>query len=101
MLKVPTLLAIEKGLGVVKTFKLETSLSIANQVLFNNEGKIYRYNTDADIVKEWFDLRLNLYTLRKEHMLAKLKKDYEMLRNKVRFIKAVINDEVNIKKVKR
>ena len=34
-------------------------------------------------------------------MLAKLKKDYETLRNKVRFIKEVINDTINIKKVKR
>jgi len=34
-------------------------------------------------------------------MLAKLKKDYETLSNKVRFIKEVINDTINIKKVKR
>jgi len=52
-------------------------------------------------MKEWFNLRLNLYVRRKEHMLAKLKKDFETLRNKVRFIKEVINDEVTIKRVKR
>ena len=34
-------------------------------------------------------------------MLAKLKKEWEMLRNKVRFIKAVIEEEVQIKRVKR
>ena len=43
-------------------------------------------------MKEWFELRKQLYTLRKEHMLAKLKKDYETLHNKVKFVKAVINE---------
>jgi DNA topoisomerase-2 len=52
-------------------------------------------------MKEWFVLRENLYHRRKEHMLAKLKKEYETLRNKVRFIKEVINDTINIKRVKR
>lgn len=45
-------------------------------------------------MKEWYALRQNLYVMRKEHMLAKLKKEFETLRNKVRFIKAVINEEV-------
>ena len=34
-------------------------------------------------------------------MLAKLKKEYEILRNKARFIKAVIEDEIIIKRVKK
>ena len=34
-------------------------------------------------------------------MLAKLKKELEILRNKVRFIKAVIEDEITIKRVKK
>ena len=34
-------------------------------------------------------------------MLAKLKKEHEILRNKVRFIKAVIEDEIIITRVKK
>jgi len=30
-------------------------------VLFNADGKIYRYKTEEDIMKEWFILRENLY----------------------------------------
>ena len=101
VLKVPKLLEIEQKEGIVKKFKLQTSLSASNQVLFNDKGQIYRYNTEEDIMKEWYSLRQNLYVRRKEHMLAKLKKEYETLRNKVRFIKAVINEEVQIKRVKR
>lgn len=50
-------------------------------------------------MKEWYDLRLVLYEKRKEHLLAKLRKEFETLANKVRFIEAVIEDKVQIKKV--
>ena len=52
-------------------------------------------------MKEWFSLREHLYTLRKESQLAKLKREFEVLNNKVRFVKAVILDEVKIKQMKR
>lgn len=101
VLTVPKLAEIVAKDGIVKFFKLQSSLSAANQVLFNEAGQIHRYRTEQDILKEWFDLRSELYTLRKEYMLAKLKKDHEVLRNKSRFIKAVIDETVHIKRVKR
>jgi DNA gyrase/topoisomerase IV subunit A len=52
-------------------------------------------------MKDWFGLRSTLYERRKDYMLAKLKKDHEILVNKVRFIKAVIEETIKIKKVKR
>lgn len=82
VLKVPKLILIEKTEGIVKKFKLQTSLSGSNYVLFNDKGQIHKYATEADIMKEWFDLRVQLYDKRKEHMLARLRKDYEMLKNK-------------------
>lgn len=42
-----------------------------------------------------------MYVMRKEYMLAKLRKDCETLSNKVRFILAVIAEEIRINKVKR
>lgn len=60
-----------------------------------------RYKTTYDIMKEWFMKRQECYDLRKAYQLAKLKKESEILKNKARFIKAVIEEEVNIKRVKR
>jgi len=42
-----------------------------------------------------------LYTDRKEFMLAKLQKEYEILFNKVQFIQAIISETLKINKVKR
>jgi DNA topoisomerase-2 len=52
-------------------------------------------------MKEWFGLRSQLYEQRKEYMLSKLNKEYQTLKNKARFIKAVIEEEVQIKRVKK
>ena len=102
IIKVPNLDKIERREGgIVKFFKLQGSLSESNQVLFNDKGQIYRYKAEEDIMKEWFGIRSTLYETRKAYILAKLKKEYETLVNKVRFIRAVIEETVKIKKVKR
>jgi DNA topoisomerase-2 len=70
-------------------------------VLFDHDGKIKRYKDVKAILYDWFGLRNQLYIRRKEYLLAKLNKEFETLRNKARFIKAVIEEEVQIKRVKK
>jgi len=52
-------------------------------------------------LREFFPLRGQLYLMRKDYMLAKLSKDYEILFNKVKFIQAIIAETLKINKVKR
>ena len=102
VLQVPKLTAIERAPGgIEKKFKLQTSLACSNMVLFDEEGRLQRFEGAKDIMMHFYDLRAVLYEKRKEYMLAKLKKEYEMLRNKSRFIKAIIEEEVIIKRKKK
>lgn len=55
---------------ILKTFRLQTTMSTANLVLFSHQGKIYRYASETDILKEFFTQRVQLYEMRKEFMLA-------------------------------
>lgn len=52
-------------------------------------------------MQEFFVLRQNLYIKRKEYLLAKLMKECVLIENKVRFILAILNDELVINRVKR
>lgn len=101
ILKVPKLLEIIEKEGIEKKFKLSTTLSTNNYVLFNYEGKIRRYNGEEEIMQEFYGLRKTLYEKRKEFLLAKLKKEFETISNKVRFILGIINEEIKLNKVKR
>jgi DNA topoisomerase-2 len=86
---------------VIKTFKLQTSLNITNMVLFDRNLKIRKYNQIEDILEEFYELRISYYERRKTYLLSNLKRDLEILDNKVRFILAVINEDIIIRKVKR
>ena len=85
----------------MKTFNLESSISITNMVLFDPEGKLKKYSTVEEIMQTFYDLRLKYYKLRKDYMISVIKKDVAVLSNKARFIKMVIEDELIIRKKKR
>lgn len=82
-------------------FKLKSSLSTSNMVLFDHEGKIAKYNTALDILKDFCKLRRRMYDKRKAHMVAKLSRDKEILSNKARFILMVVKGEIELRKRKK
>ena len=45
-----------------------------------------RYESELDILKEFFTIRSKRYSKRKEYMLARLKRDYEIAANKVQSV---------------
>ena len=85
----------------MKTFNLESSLSITNMVLFDPNGKLKKYTSIEEIMETFYDLRLKFYQTRKDYMISVIKKDVAILSNKARFIKMVIEDELIIRKKKR
>jgi len=93
------LLAREDGL--MKAFKLSTTIPITQYVCFDHMNKLKRYNDEREIMEEFYELRLQYYEKRKSHMLGEMKKDLSIIDNKVRFILGVINEEIIVKKQKR
>lgn len=78
-----------------------SSISANNYVLFDFGGKIKRYQNEEEIMREFYVLRKTLYERRKDYMLARLRKEFETLSNKVRFILGVINDEIKVSRIKK
>eukprot|EP00928_Gymnodinium_smaydae_P069983 TRINITY_DN53940_c0_g1_i1.p1 TRINITY_DN53940_c0_g1~~TRINITY_DN53940_c0_g1_i1.p1 ORF type:complete len:1309 (-),score=272.18 TRINITY_DN53940_c0_g1_i1:634-4497(-) len=91
--------AAEAG-NLEKILKLKTSLSTNNMILFDSEGKIRKYETAEDIVRDFAVTRLEMYGKRKEFLVNKLTFECEVLNAKVRFIKLVISGELVIKRRK-
>eukprot|EP00968_Pinguiococcus_pyrenoidosus_P019326 scaffold2093_cov241-Pinguiococcus_pyrenoidosus.AAC.3 len=87
--------------GLMKKFKLESSLSTTNMHLYNAEGSIVKYANVAAILEEFYAARLDLYVKRKAGLEAKLESEVEKLRNKARFIRMFINEELKIANVAR
>ena len=79
-----------------KTFRLETRISTSNMNAFNVDGEIVKYESPADIIDEFFEVRLELYGKRKEDMERKMEHAVKLVENKARFIEAVVGGDVNL-----
>merc|ERR1719171_986891 len=83
--------------GMHAHFKLRKSLSVQNMMLFDEEGKIQRYENECEILMAFAKVRLEMYRLRKEWLIRKLKREREVLANKVRFLELVIEEKLKVR----
>lgn len=56
------------------------------QVLFDYAGSLKKYESVQDILKDFFDLRMKYYVLRKEWLVGMLGAESSKLSNQARFI---------------
>lgn len=80
-----------------KMLKLTSNVSGNNMVLFDSQHRIKRYQSETEILEEFFGMRLDLYKARKSHMLKHLKKEVSTLNSKQKFILALLDGSLVIK----
>ena len=68
--------------------------------LFDENGKIKKYNSNNAILKHFINVRLELYQKRKYHLLNKWKEEMNILKWKLKFVKGVISEEIIVFKKK-
>lgn len=91
----------KEGGGVDHSFKLSSSISETNMVLFNSEGKIQKYKNPLEIMQEFATVRLKYYKIRKEYLVQKLTLERDLLNNRARFIKMIIEKKLKISNRKK
>ena len=53
--------------------------------LFDSDDKLKKYNSVSQIIDDYFDVRLNLYDVRKKHIISLLEHELIVLSNKARY----------------
>ena len=69
--------------------------------LFHPTHGIKKYASAEDILQDFFELRAALYKKRKAYMKKELTHRMELLSNKAKFVKMVVDDEIVVFKKKR
>ncbi|KAA8649678.1 DNA topoisomerase 2 [Aspergillus tanneri] len=87
--------------GLEEKFKLSKTIATTNLVAFDPEGRITKYATVNDILKEFFAVRLKYYERRKQYQLSELQKELEKLTNQARFVQMIIDGELVVSKKKK
>lgn len=86
--------------GLEKLLKLSTTVSTTNMHLFNEECKLQKFNNIKEIIEAHAVSRLHHYNLRKRFLVSVLDKKLLKMNNKARYIKAILNDELDLRKKK-
>ena len=85
-----------EAVGYHKKFKLESSLNTSNLVLFDRDGCLKKYPNVMEILKEFYEVRLELYGKRKDWLVGQLEAEAAKLTNQARFIMEKIEGKVVI-----
>ena len=81
-----------------KMFKLTSKISTSNMHLIDHNNKIRKYANELEIMEDFYAVRVDYYNKRKQYQLDTLKSELELLSEKVRFILAVIDESIPVKK---
>lgn len=89
---------LKKGNELENILKLTDSkhTNYSNMHLYNNKGIICKYDSNEEILKEFYLLRLVYYSKRKEYMLKVMQREIDIYISKIRFIEEFISGEINI-----
>lgn len=81
-----------------RVLKLTKNISINNMHLFDANGRIKKYDTPNDILKDFTKLRLKYNLKRKQYLTSQYNGQISLLKNKIRFIMGIINEDFVIYK---
>ena len=90
----PDMLMKAENLGLEKVFKLKSSISTSNMVLFDPNGKIRKYDSALEIIEEFAALRIEYYLKRKNYLISKLAREIEISENRKKFVKFVVSGTI-------
>ncbi len=88
-------------IGFHKFFKLQKPLSLNSMVLFDRNGCLKRYDNIDEILKEFYNVRIDLYKKRKAYMEGMLGAESLKLDNIARFILEKIDGKVKVENLKK
>ena len=83
----------EKDMKLIDSGNTNTS----NMHLFNEHGQIKKYDSPAMIMEEFYEIRKKYYVKRKAYLENRLNRELELFSARVRFILAILNDEIILK----
>ena len=81
-----------------KTLKLFNSINTNNMHMFDENERLKKFDNVDEIIDHYFKVRLDLYDKRKQHQIKQLIYEQMILENKYKYIEALLNDDIDLRK---
>ena len=79
-----------------KNLKLTSNINATNMHIFNEKGNLQKMESPEDILLSFYIIRNKYHKLRKQNLEEKINKELLILESKVKFVSAIINDELKV-----
>ena len=89
-----------KSSNVFKKLDIESKIK-SNLYAFDHDGKIKKYKSPIHIIEEFYEVRYQLYTQRRIYLLTDYSRKVEILENKLRYLREVINGDLVVFRKKK
>ena len=66
--------------------------------MFDENERLKKFDNVDEIIDHYFKVRLDLYDKRKQHQIKQLTYELMVLENKYKYIEALLNDEIDLRK---
>ena len=84
-----------------KLLHLYTTKTTTNMHLFDENEKLKKFKTPMEIIDHYIDIRMNTYVKRKKYLIKLLEHETKILINKVKFIKELLNNTLDLRNKKK
>lgn len=84
--------------GIHKLLKLYTTVTNSNMHLFDYDDKLRKYDDVKTIVDDYYTKRLELYGVRKKHMIDEIHKELVIMSNKAKYIQEVLKGTIDLRR---
>ena len=84
-----------------KHLKLTSNINATNMHVFDENGHLQKMETPQDILLSFYKTRNKFNILRKQYLVDKIKKELIIIESKVKFVKAIVNEELLVFKRKK
>ena len=86
--------------GLEKLLKLSTTVSTTNMHMFDADRKLHKYESVEEIIDTFMTIRLEAYRKRKAAQLVQMRKIYQKLSNRARYIQESLTGAIDLRKKK-
>ncbi|CAJ1382282.1 unnamed protein product [Effrenium voratum] len=92
----PEKFALAEQRGIEKTLRLKSSIACTNMYLFDAKGKLKKYESPEEILRDFAEVRLGMYEKRKAHRMGQLMAEAAVLSEKARFIRLILDGQLQV-----
>ena len=84
--------------GIERLMKLVVSKQTTNMHAFDGNERLKRYNSVDEIIDDYYIVRLDMYSTRRDTLINRIDRELRVITNKVRYIEETLDNMIDLRR---